>query len=769
MAFDYVGKPLKRIEDPKLITGRDPYVNDVPLPAGALAMAVARSPVAHARIAKIDVSGATAVPGVVAVFTGDDLNEEIGEIHTHLPEAVFDELNKRGRFVLASGRVRYVGEPVAVVVAGDPRAAADGAEAVAVEYDPLPVVTDPEVALRPGSPLVWEELGHNRAVRWKRETGDVEGAFGSADIVVEARLVNQRLIPLAMEPRACSAVWDAAAGRLTVWGDTQVPHRMRDFIARHLGLPPERVHLMTARVGGGFGAKIPIYPEDLLVPYLARRLGRPVRWAATRREDILATSHGRDMRAHIRLAARRDGRILGLDARIIGNVGYCCFSEGPILPVLCGQMLPGCYDIQAARIEVVAAFTHTMGTAAYRGAGRPEAAYFIERMVNILATRLGLDPAEVRRRNYIPPEKFPYTTATGNVYDSGNYAAALQHALDRAGYADLRRQQEDARERGRYLGIGIASYVEICGMNEVETSDVVVEQSGRVTVLTGTASHGQGHETSYAQLVADELQISPDLVDVVHGDTARVRSGVGTFGSRSIARGGMHALGNARKVREKAERIAAHLLEAAPADVVLENGRFQVRGAPQRVITWQEVIAAAYSGELPAELGGGLESREDLKGTGTLFPFGTHVAVVEVDPETGRVRLLKYVSIDDSGLIVNPLLAQGQVHGGLAQGIGQALLERAVHDEQGQLLSGSLMDYAIPKPDDLIAFENDHTRTPSPRTPLGVKGIGESATIGSTPAIANAVMDALRPFGVEHLDIPLTPEIVWSAFRRARR
>jgi carbon-monoxide dehydrogenase large subunit len=769
MAPEHVGKPLKRIEDPGLLTGRDPYVADVPLPPDALTMALARSPLAHARIVTVDTAAARAMPGVAAVLTGADLNETLGDIPMSIPEEAFDQVSRRGRYVLAHERVRCVGEPVAVVLAADPGLAADAAEAIAVRYEPLPVVADPEAALEPGSPLLYEPLGTNLALRWKREAGDVEAAFGRADVVVEARLVNQRVIPLAMEPRACSAVWHPDTGLLTVWGDTQVPHRLRDTLARYLGLAPEQVHLMTARVGGGFGAKIPLYPEDLLVPYLARRLGRPVRWVATRREDIQATTHGRDMRAHLRLAAGRDGRVLALDARIIGNVGYTLFSEGPILPVLCAQMLPGCYDIRTARIEAVAAFTNTMGTGAYRGAGRPEAAYFIERMMALLARRLDLDPAEVRRRNYIRPEQFPYTTVTGHVYDSGAYAATLQHALDTAGYPRLRADQAARRRAGRLVGIGLASYVEICGFNDEETSDVSVEATGRVTVLTGSASHGQGHETAYAQLVADELGISPDLVDVVHGDTARVRSGAGTFGSRSLARGGMHAVGNARRVREKATRIAAHLLEASPADVVRRDGGFQVRGAPHRILAWTAVAAAAHAGTLPAEFGGGLESREDLTGAGTLFPFGSHVAVVEVDPETGQVRLLRYVSVDDSGLIVNPLLAQGQVHGGLAQGIGQALLERAVHDEQGQLVSGSLMDYAIPKADDLVAFENDHTRTLSPRTPLGVKGIGESATIGSTPAIAEAVLDALAPLGVERLDIPLTPDRVWDAIRERRR
>jgi aerobic carbon-monoxide dehydrogenase large subunit len=545
-----------------------------------------------------------------------------------------------------------------------------------------------------------------------------------------------------------------------VWGDTQVPHRMRDQLAGRLGLEPAQVHLLTGRVGGGFGAKVPVYQEDVLVALLARKLRRPVRWAAARREDIQATGHGRDMRCTLRLAADRQGRILGLEARIIGNLGYCMYHVGALLPVLCGQMITGCYDIQTARVEVVAVYTNSMGTVPYRGAGRPEAAYFIERGMDLLAARLGLDPADVRRRNFIPPDRFPYSTMMGNVYDSGDYAGTLDHALGKAGYAELRRAQTAARGDGRLVGIGTASYVEICGFEDEEVSDVVMGDDGRITVLTGSASHGQGHETAYAQLVADELQVPIDHVTVVHGDTARVRNGVGTFGSRSISRGGMHALGNARKVREKAVELAAHLLEAAPADVVLEDGRFGVRGVPDRYVTWRQVAAAG---------GGQLASRDDLKGSGPLFPFGAHVAMVEVDRETGRVRIVKYVSVADSGFLVNPLLAQGQVHGGLAQGIGQALLEGVTFDESGQLLTATLMDYAIPKSDDLPAFENDHTRTLSPRTALGVKGIGESATIGSTPAVANAVMDALAPLGITHLDLPLTAPKIWAAIHHSER
>jgi carbon-monoxide dehydrogenase large subunit len=759
MPAPYVGRPLKRLEDPRLVTGRDPYVNDVRLD-GALAMALARSPYAHAEIESIDASAARRVPGVVAVYTGPDVNAELGVVQSPLPDAAFDWVNRQGHRVLAEGRVRYVGEPVAVVLAETAAAAADGAEAVVVRYEQLPAVVDPEAALEPASPLVYPESGSNAAIRLTREKGDVEAAFRQAAAVVEARLVNQRLIPFAMEPRACSAVWDAHAGTLTVWGDTQVPHRMRDQIAARLGLDSARVHLLTARVGGGFGAKVPVYQEDVLVAFLARKLRRPVRWAASRREDIQATGHGRDMRCRLRLAADARGRLLGLDARIVGNVGFCMYHVGAILPVLCGQMITGCYDVQTARVEVVAAYTTTMGTVPYRGAGRPEAAYFIERGLDLLAARLGLDPTDVRRRNFIPPDRFPYTTMMGHVYDSGDYAAALDHALARAGYAELRREQAAARRAGRLVGIGVACYVEVCGFEDDEVSDVVVGADGRVTVLTGSASHGQGHETSFAQLVADELGVPIEQVTVVHGDTERVRSGVGTFGSRSIARGGMHALGNARKVRDQAVALAASLLEAGPADVVLEDGRFRVRGVPDRAVTWQQVAAAG---------GGQLASRENLKGSGTLFPFGAHVAVVEVDRDTGHVRLTRYVSVDDSGLLVNPLLAQGQVHGGLAQGIGQALMEGVAFDEAGQLLTATPMDYALPKSDDLPAFDNDHTRTPSPRTALGVKGIGESATIGSTPAVANAVMDALAPLGIRHIDLPLAAPKIWQAMREATR
>lgn len=762
----YVGRPLKRREDLPLLRGQDRFVADLELPH-ALHMAVARSPHAHALIRRIDTDRARRMPGVVAVLTAADLNADLGSIGMIIDPEEFDEVTVREHQALAADRCRYVGEPIAVAVADDPRNAADAVEALGIEYTPLPAVTDAEAALAPGAPLVYEELGSNLATRWRRAVGDVDGAFARAPVVVEARLTNQRLFPVAIEPRGICAAWDAAGGQLTVWASTQAPHLLRDWLAEHLDLSADQVRVIVPRVGGGFGSKIALYSEDLIVPFLARKLRRPVRWAASRREDLQATSHGRDMVAQMRLAADREGHVLALDARIIGNLGWCLFSDGPFLPVLAGQMLTGCYDIRAARVEVLGVFTHTMGTAAYRGAGRPEAAYFIERMVTLLAARLGRDPAEVRRKNFIPPEAFPYQAPMGPHYDSGNYALALDRALELADYTALRAEQARARREGRLLGVGLACYVEMCGFVDEEVSDVIVGPDARVTVLTGVSPHGQGHETSFAQLVADELQIPPGQIAIVHGDTSRIRGGSGTYGSRSIARGGMAAVANARRVRDKARRIAAHLLEAAVEDVVLEREVFQVRGAPDRQVTWRQVAETAHGGTLPSELEPGLEGKEDFSASGLLFPFGAHVALVEVERDTGLVHLRRYVAIDDSGVLVNPLLADGQVHGGLAQGIGQALWERAAYDESGQPLAGSLMDYAVPKAGDLPSFETAHTVTPSPRTALGVKGIGESATIGSTPAVANAVLDALAPFGVEHLDLPLSPEKVWRVIATA--
>src|SRR6266852_5996414 len=466
MPIQHVGRPLKRLEDPKLITGSDPYVNDVRRGLeGALWLAFARSPHANAVIKRIDTTAAKKMPGVVAVLTGADVNVEVGVIHTPLPPEMFHTMNRQGHTLLAEGRVRHVGEPVVVVAAESPQAATDGAEAVVVDYEPLPVVVDAQEALKPGAPLVYPETGSNLAVSLKIEKDGVDAGLEAADVVLELDMMNQRVLPLCMEPRACSAIW----------GDTQTPHTMRNQIAERLKLKPEQIHLMTGRVGGGFGAKVPVYQEDTLVTMLARRLKRPVRWAATRREDMQATGHGRDMRCWMKLGADKTGRVLAMDVKIIGNAGYCLYHVGVLLPVLCAQMITGCYDIQTGRVEALVPFTNTMGTVPYRGAGRPEAAYFIERAMDVLAARIGLDPAEVRRRNFIPPDRFPYTTLLGNSYDSGEYTRALDHALAKAGYAERRREQAAARAQGRLVGVGLASYVEICGFEDDEVSDVEVD------------------------------------------------------------------------------------------------------------------------------------------------------------------------------------------------------------------------------------------------------------------------------------------------------
>jgi carbon-monoxide dehydrogenase large subunit len=646
--------------------------------------------------------------------------------------------------------------------------AADALEAIGVDYEALPVVIDPEAALAPGAPLLHEAWGTNLAFRWTRAGGDVDSAFAVAEKVVEVRIANQRLIPNAMEPRAVVAAHDPGTNQTTLWTTTQIPHTVRDEVADVLGIPRREMRVIAPEVGGGFGAKSNVYSEEVLAPFLARRLGRPVKWVATRSEDFLATSHGRDQINFIRLAADRTGRVHGADLRVIADCGAYYSRVTPIVPGLTGQMMTGVYDIPNARVVAEGVMTNKGINEPYRGAGRPEAAYLIERAMDALADELGMDPAEVRRRNFIPPNRFPYKTPTGATYDSGEYARALERALELVDYPALRAEQtrrraQRAPEGDKLLGIGLASYVEICGFVDWESGAVSVNAEGKVTVLTGASPHGQGHQTAWAQIAADTLQIPLEDIVVKHGDTAVVPRGIGTFGSRSAAIGGSAVIRNAVTVRERAREIAAHLLEAAVADVELANGRFQVVGTPAVSLGWQEVAQAAYSGTLPEELQGGLKADEDFKPASETYPFGAHVCVVEIDPETGAVELARYVTVDDCGRVINPLLVEGQVHGGIAQGAGQALLERAAYDESGNLVSGSLMDYALPRADNFPHFETNRTETPTPLNPMGVKGIGEAATIGSTPAVVNAVVDALSHLGVRHIDMPLTAEKIWRA------
>jgi carbon-monoxide dehydrogenase large subunit len=777
MATSLVGSRIKRREDPRLIMGRGTYVDDVQLPRMTYA-AILRSPYAHARIRRINVDKAKALPGVVAVMTGAELQGKNVPCGWTLPD-----MKVAPHPALAVGKVRYTGDAVAVVVAEERYIARDALDLIEVDYDPLPVVVDAEAAIQPGAPQLHDEVPNNTTFVWRVTGGDVDRAFREAEVVVKERLVNQRLIPNAIEPRGVVAQYNPGSGDLTLWSATQIPHLVKLLLSMVIGIPEHKVRVIAPEVGGGFGSKLYLYPEEVIVASLAKATGRPVKWIEERRENYVATTHGRAQVHYVEVAAKRDGTITGLRVRSIANLGAYLSTFAPGIPtILFGLMLSGNYRIPNIACEVVGVHTNTTLVDAYRGAGRPEATYLVERAVDLTAREVGLDPAEIRRRNFVPPEAFPFTTATGVTYDSGNYRPTLEKALELAGYQQLRQEQQRLRQQGRYMGIGISNYVEICGMapSQVlgavgagaggwESATVRVHPSGKVTVYSGASAHGQGHETAFSQIVADRLGIPFEDVEVVHGDTAQVQFGIGTFGSRSAAVGGMAVLMSLDKIQEKAKKIAAFLLEAAEADLVFEGGKFFVKGTPGRDVSIQQVAFVAYvPHKYPTGLEPGLEATSFYDPSNFTWPFGTHVAVVEVDPETGVVKLQRYVAVDDCGRVINPLLVDGQIHGGLAQGIAQALFEEAVYDENGQLVSGSLMDYAVPKADDLPNFELDRTETPSPVNALGVKGIGEAGTIASSAAIVNAVVDALAPLGVKHIDMPLKPERVWQAIQQAQ-
>jgi len=762
----FIGAKVKRREDPALITGEGRYVADIELPS-ALTVAFVRSPYAHATLGAIDTSRAVALDGVVSVFTAHDLKP-----YWKLPLPVifgadggeFVEKHELDRFPLAEGKVRHVGDPVAVVVAENPYIAADAVDLVEVDYEPLAVVTTPEEATKEAAPTLHEECPDNRGFVWELHGGDVDAALGAATATVELRARIQRLVPNAMEPRAVAARYDEASG-YTLWASTQIPHQIRDFVADMIGEERSRVRVIAPEVGGGFGAKANVYGEEALVALLARRLRRAVRWAATRSEDYFATSHGRDQQGVLTLAADANGRITAVDLDLTMDCGAYFTRVTPIIPPLTGVMMSGVYEIPNIRARAVGVLTNKVWSEPYRGAGRPEACYLLERGVDLLATKLGLSPEELRRRNFIPPEKFPYETQTGLTYDSGEYQRALDKVLLEVDYENVREEQARRREsdgRRPLLGVGIASYVEICGFGPWEHGTVRVDADANVMVLSGTSPHGQGHATSWAQITADALQIPMESVTVVFGDTGVVPKGIGTMGSRSAAVGGMAVSESAGAVREGAKHLAAHLLEASAADIRLENGKFHVAGLPTRTVGWRDVAALGNRDDLPPELEGKLDDAREYKPSGETYPFGAHAVVVEIDRETGEISIRRFVTVDDCGKVLNPLLVDGQVHGGIAQGIGQALWEQTVYDESGNLLTGNLMEYALPKADLLPAYETNRTETPSPLNALGVKGIGEAATIGSTPAVVNAVVDALSHLGVTHVDTPLTPEKIWK-------
>jgi carbon-monoxide dehydrogenase large subunit len=770
------GSGIRRREDPRLITGTATYTDDIVLP-GMVHAAILRSPHAHARIKRLDTAQARKAPGVLAVFTASDTEQALKPMpclwlvpNSDLRVGVYP--------LLAKDVVRYVGDCVTVVVAETRYQAQDALDLIDVDYEMLPAVVDPKRAAGKGAPLVHDEIAQNQAFHWTVAGGDIEAAFAKADVVVKETIIQQRLIPTAIEPRSALAQFQTATGELTLWNTTQNPHIVRFACSVVTGVPEDKLRVIAPEVGGGFGSKIAQYPGDFLTVFCAMKLGRPVKWTETRSENYQATTHGRDHVQEVELAATRDGKILGLRCTVWAGMGAYLSTAAPGIPtILHGLMLSGPYDVPAVKEDVYGVYTNTTPVEAYRGAGRPEATFMLERMIDRLARELKLDPVEVRRRNLLPPFENGHAVITGLTYDSGNYQRALDKALDRAGYHDLRAEQARLRKEGRYLGIGVSPYVEICGLGPSQVAGAVGFQgglwesaivrfhpTGKVNVFIGASPHGQGEETTFAQIVASELGVDVNDVKVIHGDTDTTPMGWGTYGSRTTAVGGAALATAVGKIKEKAKRLTAHLLEAAPEDIEYENGKFFVKGTPTKFKTIQDVaLMANVAWNLPQGMEAGLEATSFYDPPNFVYPFGAHVAVVEVDGETGRVDLRKYVAVDDCGPQINPMIVEGQVHGGVVQGVGQALWEGAVYDENGQLLTGSLLDYALPRADVLPDIDVQSTVTRSPHHPLGVKGIGEAGTIASTVTVYNAVVDALAPFGEATLVMPLTPERVWRA------
>jgi carbon-monoxide dehydrogenase large subunit len=752
-----LGNAVPRVEDPDVLFGRARYVDDLDVP-GVLHLAFVRSTVAHARLVSVEVAEAGAMPGVVAVFTSADLD---------VPVAPGLMVVNPGfaRPPLATGKVRFVGDMVAAVVAETRSAAADAAEQVVVDYEPLPAVVDPEAATEPGAPLQFEAAGTNVAAG-SRDAG--EDPLAGAEVVVRGRFENQRMAVLPMEGNAIAVVpgEDGAGHDLTVYVATQMPHGWRNQAVELFGLDPARLRVVAPHVGGAFGGKAGVTSEHAVAVAAALRLQRPVKWVETRSENLVAMPHGRGQVQYVELGLRRDGTIVGLRCRIIGDGGAYAGFGGGLAGWTTRLMAQGPYRIPRIGYDVATVATNTTPMGAFRGAGRPEAAAFLERILDMAAAELGLDPAEIRRRNFLPPDAFPVSTVMGATYDSGDYDAAVTEALRVAGYEALRAEQAERRRRGdrRLLGIGLASYVEItAGGNGQEWGSVEVHTDGTVTVKAGTSAHGQGHATAFAMLVADRLGLPLSAVRFVQSDTALVPTGGGTGGSRSLQLGGTAVAGAAEAVLAAGRSLAAQLLEAAEGDIVVsDGGRLGVAGVPARALSWAELAVAGEKRGTP------LVAEQDFAQPGATFPFGAHVAVVEVDADTGLVRPLRHVAVDDCGRVLNPLLVAGQQHGGVAQGIGQALWEAVAYDDDGNPLTATLADYGLPSAAELPSFEVSGTETPTPLNPLGAKGIGESGTVGSMPAVQNAVVDALAHLGVRHLDPPLTPERVWRAIEAAR-
>ena len=772
-----IGKARTRKEDARLVTGQTNWTDNIVLP-GLVHVAYLRSPMAHARIVSVDVSAARGAPGVIAAYSGADFAAEQGSLPCAWP--VTPDIVIPAHPPMATDEVRYVGEIVACVVARDLYAAADALELIDVEYEPLPAVLDMEAALAEGSPKVHE--AGNKSFVWPFAQGDIEAAFRDAPVVVERTYRQQRLIPEAMEPRATVAAM--VGDEITLWSATQIPHVLRFLIAAVLGIPEQNIRVIAPDVGGGFGSKLQVTAEEFLAVLLTRKLGRPVKWTESRSEGNLAVHHGRDQIQRIKIAADRDGRIRGLDVDLLADMGAYLMLVTPGIPLLGAFMFPAIYKMDAYSFVCTGVFTTKTPTDAYRGAGRPEATFAIEHIMDDLAAELGVDPLELRKRNWITHEEFPYTTIATLQYDSGNYEAATAKAVELFGYDDLRKEQAARRESGDpvQLGIGISTFTEMCGLAPSrvlgslaygaggwEHAAVRMLPTGKVEVVTGSSAHGQGHETAWSQIVADRLGVPFEDIRVLHGDTQVSAKGMDTYGSRSLTVGGIAVVGACDKVVEKAKTIAAGLLEVAPDDLEWTPGRWSVRGDPEQGRSIAEIALATFAAHnLPDGVEPSLDSESTYDPNNFSFPHGTHLCATEVDTETGQVTIRSYVAVDDVGVVVNPLIVEGQVHGGIAQGIAQALYEEAAYDADGNLLTTTLADYLIPSAADLPTFVTDRTETPSTTNPLGVKGVGEAGTIASTPAVVNAVVDALRPLGVTDVPMPCTAERVWRAINEAK-
>jgi carbon-monoxide dehydrogenase large subunit len=776
-----VGTARLRKEDARLLTGQTRWTDNIDA-TGMLHLAVLRSPMAHARIDRVDVSPALERPGVVAAFSGADLAEGMGSLPCAWP--VTEDIVLPDHPPIATAEVRYAGDPVAVVVARDRYAAADALEAIEVDYAPLPPVLDLEAALEPEAALVHSDKGTNRCYDWPMRTGeDFAAVRQRAEVTLKRRYHQQRLIPNAMEPRAVVVTPIASSDEYTVYSSTQIPHILRVMLAVVTGVPEHKLRVVAPDVGGGFGSKLQVYGEEALTLAVARRLGRPVKWTESRSEGYLATHHGRGMIQDVEIAANRDGTLLGLKADLLVDMGAYLMLVTPGIPILGAFMYPGIYKMGSYELNVTGVFTTRTPTDAYRGAGRPEATYAIERIMDELADELGLDPVELRRRNWIRHEEFPYTTIAGLTYDSGNYEAATDRALALFDYDKLRAEQADRNQRGDTvrLGIGVSTYTEMCGLAPSrvlrdlryaaggwEAASVRMLPTGKVEVVTGTSPHGQGHVTSWSQIAADVLGVPFDDVQVVHGDTKAAPQGMDTYGSRSLVVGGTAVHQAATKVVDKARKVAAHLLEASEQDLEFSDGVFSVKGSPDARRTIQEIAFETFtSHDLPDGLEPTINAGHLTDPDNFSYPHGTHLCAVEVDTETGQTRIRSYVAVDDVGRVINPVIVEGQVHGGLAQGIAQALYEEAVYDDEGNLVSGTMADYLVPSAPDLPEFVTDRTETPATTNPLGVKGVGEAGTIASTPAVVGAIVDALRPLGVRDVRMPCTPERVWQALKEA--